>query len=486
MSLNDTELMHVVESLQPLVGRSVANVWQPARDRVVLGLGDRLLLLVPRGPYARLHTVSSRPKNPANPFSFQGACRSMLRGPLTQLSKSSSDRVVDLDFGPLRLHLRLTGNSGGLWLVEGETVLAAFDGPAPDALVPLSERPGGRAPRPARFEPKPDEDWNSAARRWFSTKEFETRMRERRVLVQRRLRTKLERDRRLLSGLGRDLARADQVPQLRDKADALAAVLHTVPRGATEVVAAALDGSDRTWVVPLDPTKSAGDNLSRMYNKVRRLERAGDRILEHIDRVEKRIRTLDAALHVVDGADAALLRKLEQLAPRDRRREASPDTSPWHEWVGPNGERVLVGRNAAANRRLTFQRARGDDFWFHIRGRPGAHVLFPVQKGKTPNLETLLCVGQICLAHAKVSEGEAADVQYTRARHVRSIKGAADGRVMVHEERVIRVVRDPTALAGWSRDGDSDAELAGLATLTDGLADADTEPRFRPGDIDRP
>jgi hypothetical protein len=39
---------------------------------------------------------------------------------------------------------------------------------------------------------------------------------------------------------------------------------------------------------------------------------------------------------------------------------------------------------------------------------------------------------------------------------VRSIPGAPDGRVLVHDERVLRVTREPSPPAGWRR---ADAEL---------------------------
>src|SRR5688572_24289717 len=119
--MNEAEIGRVVDELQRLVGVPFGNLWQPSRDRVVLGLTDgTLLAMVPRGPGARLHTVAGRPANPARPFSFQGACRSRLHGPLTALVKVPGERVVRAEFGAARLELRLTGRSGGLWLLDGD------------------------------------------------------------------------------------------------------------------------------------------------------------------------------------------------------------------------------------------------------------------------------------------------------------------------------------------------------------------------------
>lgn len=486
MALNDTELEAVVESLRYLVGAPIAGVWQPRRDRVIVGVGANFLLLVPRGPYARLHTLAHRPRNPGNPFSFQGACRALLKGRLEAISKSPDDREVSLKFGEHELLLRLSGRSGGLWIRRGERVLAAYDGPAPASLPPLPPKALGVAPRKPRFAPAADESWEIAAARWFGTREREARLHERRTVLRRRLRTALARDRRLLTALRRDLDKADGAERLRQQADGLAAVLHTVQRGTTTVDVTSLEDGTTRWCLRLDPTRSPGENLSRLYKRVGRLERAGDRIIEHIDRVEARIRVVDAAVAVVPEADAALLKQLEALAPATGQRRQAQKEQPWHVWSGPHGATVLVGKNARGNRRLTFQKARGDDYWFHIRGVPGAHVLLPQKRGKTPDLNTLLAVAQICLAHAKIPEGSSADVQYTKARHVSSIKGAADGRVQVHAEKVLRVTRDPTVLVGWNRDGAENLNVAGLSDLTNNLAGDERGHRSPRGEAKRP
>lgn len=465
--MNDSELDRVVLDLQDLAGSGISGVWQPRRDRVVLGLGDRRLLLVPRGPYARLHTIRGRPRNPAHPFSFQGACRATLHGPLTRLDKVPGDRVVDLWFRQHRLHLRLTGRRGGLWLLEGDRVIAAYDGPAPETLPPLPPPPDAPQHEAVRFAPGPDGSWDVAASRYFGRLEGEARRKERRLLLGRRLRKALARDRRLAAALEGDLDKAEKAPLARARADAVAAVMHTLSRGQSAVAAPDLEDPSTVHQVELDPRKGPGENLNRLYGRARRLDRMGERVLEHMDRVETRIRALDAAVALVDDADDETLDRLEALAPAEHRRvrQAGAD-EPWFTWYGPHGHSVLVGRNAAGNRRLTFQRARGDDVWLHLRGRPGAHVLLPMKRGQSPDLDTLLAAAQIVLVHAKVPEGASADVQYTRCRHVKSIKGAADGKVIVHDERVLHMTRDPSMLVGWRRDDQEELDVGALEALT--------------------
>lgn len=469
VAMNDAEIAAVVDALSArLVGRRAVQFWQPSRDRMVIGFDDdTLLLLVPRGPHARLHSVDRRPRQPRTPFSFQGACRAWLKRPLTGIDKAEGDRIVDLHFGAAALHLRLTGGRGGLWLVSEGMVVASLDGPAPEDLPELPE-PSSRPTSP-RFEVHEGEDADQAARRFFDQRERQARLRDRRADVERRVKRQLARDRRLLRALHGDLDKAARADEVRGWADALAANLHRIERGASEVLLDDLSEPGRVLTVPLDPRKKPAENMERLYHRARRLDRMGERVLDHLDKVERRITSLDAALHVLDDADHATLRELERIAPKVGKRgaPAPADRPPWDTWRGPEGHTLLVGRNAAGNRKLCFQIGRGHWTWLHARERPGAHVLIRLDKGKSAPLDVLLAAAQLALRGAGVPDGEAADVQYTALRNIRSIPGDTSGRVLVHDERVLHVERDDGDLVGWTRDDqEAPLDVEGLERIT--------------------
>lgn len=449
MAINEAELTHVVDALQSVVGAPFNGAWQPTRDRVILQFGTRFLLMVPRGPHARIHSVGRRPRNPKRPFSFQGALRSHLGGRLTAIRKVPGDRIVELELDRGALHLRLTGRRGGLWLLDGPEVVAAYDGPAPAALPPVAPRP----PRDTapRFRPTEGQDWDRAAADWLGQAERADRLRQLRIRVERDLRRARDRHQRLLQNLERDLDKASRAPLLRRQADALAARLHEIPRGARAAVVEDLEEAGRSWTVELDPSKPASAAMEKLYRQARRLDRAGDHVLERIDQVEARLAALTGAVAEVPDADLDRLRELDKLAPKAHGGAGVDAPAPFVRWLGPHGEVVLVGRNARSNRQLTFQTAKGWDWWMHLRGIPGAHLVLRSQRDGAPSLEVLLAMAQIALVHGKVPEGSARDVQYTRVRDVRSIPGAADGRVRLANEKVLHVTRDASALDGWTR-----------------------------------
>ncbi|MEN0064358.1 MAG: NFACT family protein [Myxococcota bacterium] len=459
MSMNEAELSAVVDDLQSLVGAAYQNIWQPQRDRVILGLSDGTnLLMVPRGPLARLHPVRRRPRNPPKPFSFQGAGRSRLRGPLIGIDKVIGERAVIFRFIAAELHLRLTGRSGGLWLLQDDRVVAAYDGPAPEALPDLPPRP--QLVQEVRFEPI-DGSMARGADRYFSRIERDRQTVERRGLVEKRLRRSISRAQRLVGNLERDLLRAEDAPHLRAQADLLAASLHRVPKGADHIVLEGYDGEGPVHI-DLDPGKPATATMELLYRRARRLDRVADRVLARLEEVEKQLGEHRDALATLDQADLEALKKLEQTLPALPSGGRAPTIRelPWHTWVGPDGERVLVGRNAVGNRRLTFQVAKGTDWWMHLRERPGAHLVLPMKRDQSPTLPHLLAAAQIALVHGKVPEGESVDVQYARVRDVRPIPGEL-AKVRIADERVLRVTRDPSELVGWAREEPSGSSRNG-------------------------
>ena len=53
------------------------------------------------------------------------------------------------------------------------------------------------------------------------------------------------------------------------------------------------------------------------------------------------------------------------------------------------GWKALVGRTDADNDYLSLTVAQPDDWWFHVRGVPGGHVILQGPPGEEPDRETL-------------------------------------------------------------------------------------------------
>jgi len=131
----------------------------------------------------------------------------------------------------------------------------------------------------------------------------------------------------------------------------------------------------------------------------------------------------------------------------DTIRVAPPHDPPDHLYAA-RGWQVLVGRTDADNDYPSFRVARPDDWWFHIRGMSGSHVILQGPPGADPDRQTLQRAAAIAAYHSKARTAGVVAVSGTRARDVSKPRGAKAGTVQIRHERVFKVRPAPGDLAG--------------------------------------
>ncbi len=104
-----------------------------------------------------------------------------------------------------------------------------------------------------------------------------------------------------------------------------------------------------------------------------------------------------------------------------------------------NGWEVLAGRTDTDNDRLSLKTAHPDDWWFHVRGMAGSHVLLRRQKGMDPDRQTLKQAAAIAAYHSKARSGGTVAVSCTKARYVSKPRGAKPGTVQIRKEITLKV-----------------------------------------------
>ena len=110
-----------------------------------------------------------------------------------------------------------------------------------------------------------------------------------------------------------------------------------------------------------------------------------------------------------------------------------------YEYELPGGWQVLVGKNDADNDFLSLKVAKPKDYWFHVRGMPGSHVILRAIPKEDPDRETLKRAAAIAAFHSKARNGGIVAVSCTRAQYVTKPRGAKPGSVRIRKELVFKV-----------------------------------------------
>ncbi|OFZ72277.1 MAG: hypothetical protein A3K03_13640 [Bdellovibrionales bacterium RIFOXYD1_FULL_44_7] len=107
---------------------------------------------------------------------------------------------------------------------------------------------------------------------------------------------------------------------------------------------------------------------------------------------------------------------------------------------------VKVGRSKDENLALTFKLAKGNDVWLHARGRPSAHAIIQLPKGKTASLDSLLDAANLVLYYSgydyRSDNPEKVEVDYTFRKHVKRIKDSSEVSYTNNRTLIIKIDSD--------------------------------------------
>jgi predicted ribosome quality control (RQC) complex YloA/Tae2 family protein len=261
------------------------------------------------------------------------------------------------------------------------------------------------------------------------------------------------RRRRFLKKVTRELEGLPDDVGLSAHGELLVANLHAVKRGQTEVSLPDWHEPGAMVTVELDPALSPQKNADRLFKTARRTRRKR----EHLQQQRTEATRLDEALaQVAERAEElTMFAPLEELTeeilalgvplakPRQappRKREEKPSGP--QPFFAEDGAEIYVGRSDRENDEITFQVARGNDYWLHVEGAPGSHVVVKLPANGELSPETLVDAATLTLLNSSLKNSGAGGVIYTRRKSVHKPRHAKPGLVQAGQVKSIYVRLD--------------------------------------------
>ncbi len=289
------------------------------------------------------------------------------------------------------------------------------------------------------------------------------------IAIRSLIRVEGKRRKRLIKKLERDRADGEKSPLYRKYGEILSIHFGRIKRGSSKVTLPDPYGGEEIEI-PLDPSKSARDNIGRWFKRSAKGERALEHIKRRVGAAEEELEVLARAENeIAEGGGEAggagetdevvqvpaerlreIMRELRERfrperpepewrkrikKPKDRKIDAYP-----REYTIVGGYTVLVGRDNRENDRLTFKIAGQRDLWFHVSQSPGSHVVLLKNDPKeNPSKEALLVAASLAAHFSKARNASKVPVIYTERRFVRKPRGAPAGQVTVSREKTLFV-----------------------------------------------
>jgi predicted ribosome quality control (RQC) complex YloA/Tae2 family protein len=215
--------------------------------------------------------------------------------------------------------------------------------------------------------------------------------------------------------------------------------------------------------IPLDPQLSLIQNANRFARLFQKANRAIPLIKRRLQAVDLEISEIKVRLdHLANPAETS--EKVESVFPhpqdknipkksaetpnagsRSVRRQTSQAerTSTKKSakiFVSTEGMEIWVGKSSRENDVLTFKLAKPDDFWLHVAGYGGSHVVLrnPERLSSAPQ-QSLIEAAEVAAYFSQARNANKVEVHHTQRKHVSKPKGSKPGLVQLREFKSVSV-----------------------------------------------
>ncbi len=296
---------------------------------------------------------------------------------------------------------------------------------------------------------------------WFGTRDREARVKQRATDIVRLLTNAVQRITNKLSLQRAELAESAAGESFKRMGDLIVANCYALSRGDTRVTLTDYedyreDGSFGTVEVELDPRLSPTANAQRYYKKYNKSKTAKEELTRQIAIGEAELAYLETVETALVAAETPtdLLEIREELARAgyasrvrtvERKGRGTP-TLGFAEYRTSGGYRVLCGKNNLQNEHITHKVATKSDYWFHVKGMPGSHVVMLLEGREEPPAEDFTEAASIAAIFSAADGAPMTEVDYTLVRNLKRTPGGKPGFVIYHTNWSAIVTPDKEAI----------------------------------------
>lgn len=236
-----------------------------------------------------------------------------------------------------------------------------------------------------------------------------------------------------------ELAACKEKEQYKQYGDLITANLYALKKGQIQVELINYFSEEMESVkIDLDDRLSPAANAQKYYKKYNKCKSAERELTLQLDKAEKELSYIYSALDALSRA--ALPGEIEEIRGELAKtgylskskippsKKAAPTR--YLEYRTSGGFRVLCGKNNLQNDTLTFKVAEKNDWWFHVHGAPGSHVVMLCEGVDDPPAEDFTEAAMIAACNSTLSKGLQVTVDYTKVRNVKKPPAAHPGFVI--------------------------------------------------------
>ena len=248
-----------------------------------------------------------------------------------------------------------------------------------------------------------------------------------------------------IASLQKGLRDERELQRLRQSGELVLAYQYALSDGQREL-RAQYNPDEPDLVVMLNPDHSPLENAQNYFRRYEKAKSANEAVpalisetrleLDFVEQLESDLTTASNWLEIDDVIQILQTRGHWQGA-RLKRIGGGSRQGPLR-IVSRDGFVLWLGRNSRQNEQVTFKTANAQDLWLHARDVPGAHLIIR-NDGRRVSEQLIAEAAAVAAWYSKRQRDANVQVDYTRVKFVKAIKGAGAGMVTYRNESSVIV-----------------------------------------------
>jgi predicted ribosome quality control (RQC) complex YloA/Tae2 family protein len=188
-------------------------------------------------------------------------------------------------------------------------------------------------------------------------------------------------------------------------------------------------------MIPLDTRLTPAQNAQAYFKKYTKMKNAELEISKQLENTEREVAYIDSVLDSLSRASGQseldeIRRELAEAGyssvQKQNHSKKLQSTGKPIEYITSGGYRLLCGKNNLQNDYITTKLAEKSDWWFHIKGAPGSHVIM-FASGEEPSAKDFTEAATVAAYNSSLSDGKNVSVDYTLVKHIKKPSASKPG-----------------------------------------------------------
>lgn len=209
--------------------------------------------------------------------------------------------------------------------------------------------------------------------------------------------------------------------------------------------------------IPLDENLSAIECAKKYFDRYSKLKRTYTAVTKNIEETKGVIEYLNSVKLSVELAlnekDLSEIRKeltdlgyIKYNKERDKKEKMNSNKkSGFLHYVSEDGTEFFVGKNNIQNDEITFNIAKPNDWWFHVKGCPGSHVIMRATDDNMPD-SAFNNGGALAAYYSSAPRDGKVWVDYVKRKEIKKPKNPVPGLVIYHTNYSLVATADISGL----------------------------------------